>query len=166
MASRLVVFFAKQSIDMKLSLLLIFLVAAVGPAFQAPEVQNKSVMGRWQVNLSLSGGGPTTLELLAQDKGKGSFQVLTGSPEQQTQAVPATWSQTTNDRVNSSGEIELKFSACCTETGTLILKGKFKSTDSITGKAIYIATTENEENFTGYVSTVGTFTATRMPDAK
>lgn len=87
-------------------------------------------------------------------------------PEPDVQAVPATWFQTTNDRVNFSGEIELKFSACCLETGTLIFKGKFKSNNSISGKAIFIATTENEENFTGYISTVGTFTATRIPDPK
>jgi len=166
MASRLVVCFAKKSMEMKLSLLLIVLFGAISPALQAPAVHNQSVVGRWEVKLSLSGGGPTTVELVAQDKGKGSFRVLAGSPEQQTQAAPATWFQTTNDRVNFSGEIELKFSACCTDTGTLILKGKFKSADSITGKAIYVATTENEENFTGYISTVGTFTATRMPDVK
>ena len=146
------------------SLILIVLVGAGSPASQAPSAHDKNLAGGWRVNIALSGGGPTNLEFHAQDGGKGSFRLEV--PEQRTQTVPATWFQTTNDRVNFSGEIELKFSPCCTETGTLIFKGKFKSDNSIAGKAIYIATTENEETLTGYVSTVGTFTATRMSDTK
>lgn len=141
------------------SLLLISLLTVGGAAFQDPPPPDKNLIGRWQVNLILSGGRQTNLEFQAQPKGIGSFRI----PEPDNQAVPATWSQTTNDRVNFSGEIEQQFSACCRETGTLIFKGKFKSNNTITGKAIFIATTENEENFTGYMSTVGTFTATRVP---
>jgi hypothetical protein len=147
-------------------LILICLLVAEGAAFQVSPAEDTNLIGRWQVNFTLSGGGPTNLEFHANPKGEGSFLLRAPDRENQTQTVPATWSKTTNDRVNFSGEVELKFSPCCVETGTLIFKGKFKSSNSITGKAIYIATTENEENFTGYISTVGTFTATRMPDVK
>jgi hypothetical protein len=146
----------------RLASLTLILLLGASAAFQAPSAQDKSLIGPWKVNLTLSGGGPTNLDFRAQANGKGSFRLLAAGEENSREAVPATWSQTTNDRVNFSVEIKLKFSACCTETGTLIFKGKFKSNNSITGKAIFIATTENEESFSGYVSTVGTFTATRM----
>ena len=139
------------------SLLLLSLLAVVSAAFQSPSPPDKNLIGRWQVTFTLSGGSPANLEFEAQAKGNGSFRMSV--PD--SQLVPATWSQTTNDRVNFSGEIEQHFSACCRETGTLIFKGKFKSNNTISGKAIFIATTEHEENFTGYMSTVGTFTATR-----
>jgi len=42
------------------------------------------------------------------------------------------------------------------------LKGKFDSGNSIKGRAIFIGSTADEENFTGYRSTLGTFTATRI----
>jgi hypothetical protein len=47
--------------------------------------------------------------------------------------------------------------------GTLIFKGTYDGDNSIKGRAIFIASTTDEENFIGYRSDVGTFTATREP---
>jgi hypothetical protein len=44
----------------------------------------------------------------------------------------------------------------------LIFKGKFASNNSISGKAIFITSTIDEENFNGYRSALGSFTATRI----
>jgi hypothetical protein len=66
--------------------------------------------------------------------------------------------------VNFSGEVELPLGTCCREIGTSVFKGKFASKNSIAGKVIYIMSTTDEENFNGFRSSLGTFTATRVLD--
>jgi len=46
--------------------------------------------------------------------------------------------------------------------GTLIFKGKFDSTNAMSGRGIFVGSTIDEENFNGFRSTVGSFTATRV----
>jgi len=129
-----------------------------------PQSQVANLAGRWRVKFNLSGIGEKNLVFDAQDKGSGSFLLLDTGPDNKpaTAPLPAVWSETTNDRISFSGEVELPLGTCCRETGTLILKGKFGSSNSISGKAIFIASTEEEENFNGFRSTVGTFTAIRV----
>lgn len=133
------------------------------PPSLAQQTQTGNVAGRWRVKFTLSGVGENNLIFESRAGGSGSF--ILGNDDKSA-PLPATWSLTTNDRINFSGEVELQLSACCRDTGTLIFKGKLKPDNSISGKAIFIATTENEENFNGYTSTVGTFTATRVTDDK
>jgi hypothetical protein len=125
----------------------------------------RSIRGRWRVKFNLSGIGEKNLIFDSQGEGSGSFLPLDtgvdGKPE--AHALPAVWSQTTNNRLSVSGEVELPLGTCCREIGTLILKGEFNSNDVIAGKAIFITSTEDDENFNGFRSTVGTFTATRAP---
>ena len=148
------------------SLILITVIAAQGIAFeplwQTPSAQSSSLVGRWRVKFMLSGIGEKNLIFEARDQGSGSFLLLDSGPDNKLEAAPAVWSQTTNNRVGFSGEVELPFGTCCREIGTLILKGKFDSGNSIKGRAIFIGSTVDEENFTGYRSTLGTFTATRI----
>lgn len=129
-----------------------------------PQSQGANLAGRWRVKFNLSGIGEKNLVFDAQDKGSGSFLLLDTGPDNKpaTFPLPAAWSQTTNGRVSFSGEVELPLGTCCRETGTLIFKGKFGSSNSISGKAIFISSTEEEENFNGFRSTVGTFTAIRV----
>ena len=150
-----------------ITLTLIAILATQAGALQSAldqQTQPESVTGRWRIKVALSGTSDKELIFEAQPGGSGSLLLTDGGLDDKRPAkpVPATWSSTTNNRINFSGEIELKLSPCCLETGTLIFKGKFKSSDSITGKAIFVATTENEESFAGYVSTFGTFTASRV----
>ncbi|HEY2971160.1 MAG TPA: hypothetical protein VGJ48_01485 [Pyrinomonadaceae bacterium] len=154
-------------------LILISVVTVPVVALQAPShptaplpAQAANLTGRWRVKFSLTGIGEKNLVFDSQTKGSGSFLLLDAGTDEKAVAspLPAVWSQTTNDRVNFAGEVELPLGTCCREIGTLIFKGKFKSRDSISGKAIFIASTENEDNFNGYTSTVGTFTAARMLD--
>ena len=56
--------------------------------------------------------------------------------------------------------------ACCREIGTLIFKGRFISSSSISGKLIFITNTSEEESPYGFHSWVGVFAATRIPDDK
>ena len=152
------------------SLVLGLIIVVPGSSFQttsqpSPPAQVSNLAGRWRVKFSLSGIGEKNLLFDAQLKGVGSVLLLDTGPENKSveTPLPALWSQIGNDRVNFLSEVELQLGTCCRETGTLILKGKFDSGNSIKGNAIFIASTEDEENFNGYRSTLGTFTATRMP---
>lgn len=155
------------------SLMLVLVVAIQGVAFQATSrravttsAQATNFVGRWRVKFTLSGGGEKNLILNSQAKGSGSFLLLDTGPDNKPVAtpLPAAWSQTTNDRVNFSGEVEMPIGTCCREIGTLIFKGKFSSSKSIEGKVIFVASTVDEENIIGFRSLIGTFTATRITD--
>lgn len=120
-----------------------------------------SIAGRWRVKFSLAGVGERNLEFVSQAKGTGTFLLIDAVPNNQPATIPAAWAETSNDRVNFSAEVELQLN-CCREKGTLIFKGKFNSKDAISGKVIFVGTTIDEENFNGFVSTVGSFTASRV----
>lgn len=152
------------------SLVLGLIIVAPGSAVQtisqvpSSPTQVSSLVGGWRVKFSLSGIGEKNLVFDSQANGVGSFLLLDTGPDNKPAEVPvpALWSQTSNDRVNFSSEVELPLGTCCREIGTLILKGKFNSGNSIKGKAIFIASSEDGENFIGYRSMMGTFTATRV----
>jgi hypothetical protein len=155
------------------SFVLMSVVAVQGVAFQVdspratvelPQAANP--VGRWRVKFNLSGVGEKNLVLDAQARGAGSLLLLDAAADGKSVVgpLPAAWSQTTNDRVNFSGEVELPIGTCCREIGTLVFKGKFSSKNSIAGKVIFIMSTADEENFNGFRSSLGTFTATRVLD--
>lgn len=153
------------------SLVLLALLAGGVFAFQtggpqAATAPSANLPGRWRVKFNLSGIGEKNLVFDAQARGAGSFLLLDTGPDTKPAAGPvsAAWSDTTNNRVSFSGEVELPLGTCCREIGTLAFKGKQTSNDTITGKAIFIGITEDEENFNGFRSTVGSFTATRVPE--
>src|SRR5260370_21774866 len=137
-------------------LVLMSVVAVQGMAFQtsspqataqlAPEL---NLAGSWRVKFTLSGTGEKNLVFDAQAKGSGSLLPLDTEPDGKPVAapLPAAWSQTTNERVNFSGEVELPLGTCCREIGTLVFKGRFASNNSISGKAIFISSTIDEQNF-------------------
>lgn len=134
------------------------------------QVAPPEVSGRWQVKFTFAGRTEMNLVFDAKAKGDGTFLLLDTAPDSKPEAAPrpAAWTQTTNDRMSFSGEVELPIGDCCRETGTLLFKGKLTAAkpNSITGKVIFIASTEDEENGVGYRTLVGTFTATRVMDAK
>jgi hypothetical protein len=153
------------------SLVLMSVVAVQGVAFQADRSRATmqpaaNLVGRWRVKFTLSGIGEKNLVFDSQAKGSGSLLLLDTGPDNKPVAtlLPASWSQTTNDRVSLSGEVELPLGTCCRDTGTLIFKGKFNSSDLISGKAIFVTSTVDEENCNGFRSMLGTFTATRVPN--
>jgi hypothetical protein len=129
---------------------------------QTATAQAGNLSGRWRVIFTISGIGEKHLIFDSPARGSGSFLLLDTGPDNKTEAVPrpAVWLRTTNNRVSFSGEVELPLGTCCRETGTLIFKGKITANDSIAGKAIFVGSTEDEENLTGFRTMVGTFTAT------
>jgi hypothetical protein len=137
--------------------------AAQETASDSPS-QLADLPGRWRVKFTLGGIGEKSLVFDLQAKGLGTFQLLDAEPGDKALAaqLPAVWSQTTNDRISFSGEAEFQIGTCCREMGTLMFKGKLDSTNSISGKAVFVGCTIDEENFNGFRSVVGSFTATRV----
>ena len=142
----------------------VFQVTTYGTATSPSGVTNLG--GKWRIKFNLSGVGEKNLVSEFSANGAGSFLLLDSGPDNKPAggSVPATWSQTTNDRVGFSGEVELPIGTCCREVGTLIFKGKIAANGSISGNVIFVGTTEDQENYNGYRSTRGTFTAVRMKD--
>lgn len=131
-------------------------------------VADMDLTGRWRVKFTFAGRTEMNLILEARGKGAGTFLLLDTAPDSkpETSPRPAAWLQTTNDRMGFSGEVELPIGTCCRETGTLIFKGQFASNNSVLGKVIFVASTEEEENPIGFRAMIGTFTATRIVEEK
>lgn len=136
--------------------LLLLLTSPVKPA------ADPDLTGRWRVKFTFAGRTEMNLILNARPKGAGTFLLLDTATDSKPESSPrlASWLQTTNDRVGFSGEVELPIGTCCRETGTLIFKGKFGANNSLSGKVIFVGSTEEVENPIGFRAMIGTFTAT------
>ena len=132
---------------------------------KAPATEAVTLVGRWQVKFTLVGSSEKNMVFEAHAHGSGSFLLLDKGPDDKPVAVPqpAAWAQLTNDRVSFSGEVELPIGTCCRETGTLMFKGRFISSNSISGKLIFVTSIDEEESPYKFHSTIGTFTAARVP---
>ena len=119
--------------------------------------------GRWHVTFKMDGLEKNVI-FEASDNGSGSFKLLDTALDDKpvAHAVPAVWSQLTNDRVSFSGEAELPIGTCCREVGTMIFKGKFTPQNTISGTLIFVTSVDQEESAFKFRSEVGTFTATRV----
>lgn len=124
-----------------------------------------SPVGRWQVKFTVIDTTQKSLVFTALEGGDGSFQLLDTGPDNKPVPNPhaAAWSLAKGN-LSISGEAELQTGACCRETGTLILKAKFNSNNSISGKLIFVTNIDEDESPYKYHATAGTFTATRLSD--
>jgi len=135
---------------------------------QTPVVKDSlkeaSIVGRWRVKFTLLGGEEKNLDLIAKENGVGVFELKDTGPDNKPVPTPqpAIWS-TTSDRISISSNVELPIGTCCRENGTLIFKAKTVSTDSFSGKLIFVTNTDEEESPYKFRSTIGTFSATRLP---
>ena len=125
----------------------------------------QKLTGRWRVRFSLVQTKDKNLIFEAKPKGSGAFLLLDTGPDDKPvpDPLPAVWSEIDNGRVSFASNVELPLGTCCREVGTLIFKGTYAGDNLIKGRAIFIASTTDEENFIGYRSDVGAFTATREP---
>jgi len=148
-------------------LMLLVTAHATGSQIATPKnsLKETSFLGRWHVKFTLLGGSEKNLVLASRRKGVGSFELLDTGPDNRSVPTPqpAIWSKTL-DNVSIAGDVELQIGTCCRDTGTLIFKGKFVSDSSISGKLIFVTNTDDEESPFKLRSTIGTFTATRLPN--
>jgi hypothetical protein len=153
-----------------ISLLLTSVLVAQGVTLQTaapksvlPHEPSARFSGKWRVKFTIA-GLEKNLIFVPKAGGVGSFVLLDTGPDDKAvpDPKPAVWSQLTNDRVSFSGEAELPIGTCCREIGTLIFKGKFTSSNSISGKLIFVTSIDEDESPNKLRSVVGTFTATRI----
>ena len=144
---------------MKVVILVLCLIGLGVSAAQAQTSQPATPAGRWQVKVTLIDTAEQDLLLTAHEGGDGTLQLRqTGSD---SKPVAAAWSLAKGN-LSVSGELELQIGTCCRETGTVILKAKLTSNDSITGKVIFVTNVDEEESPYRYKSTIGSFTASRL----
>ena len=124
-----------------------------------------TLSGRWRVTFTFPGAAERKLVFNSEPNGSGSFLILDPGSNNKpgTVPLPAIWSETSFHQISISGEVELPIGTCCWDTGTLMFKGKVGSSNSISGKAVFITGTIDEENFNGFRSMTGSFVATQMP---
>lgn len=144
----------------------IFLLAliAVIPASSANSANGLN--GRWRVKFTLVGISEKNLIFDAKPGGTGTFVGLDTGVDNKpvNEPAPAVWSEIPNNRVSFSGNLDLPIGTCCRDVGALVFKGSFAPDGSIKGRVIFIGNTVDEENFNGYTTATGTFTAT--PESK
>lgn len=151
-------------LHLKAVVILSFLLLQVAFA-QTPQTE---LAGRWQVKFTFAGRDEMNLIFDSQDRGTGTFLLLDTAAEARSESSPrsAAWINSTDLQVSFSGEVELPIGDCCRETGTLIFKGKFSGNNLLSGKVIFIGSTEEEENPIGFRAMIGAFTASRMVAGK
>ena len=148
---------------LKIIITVFILFATVGAQQSAPSsAAATKLTGRWRVTFSLTGDPEKHLIFEVKPKGAGAFMLLDTGPDDKAvpDPVPAAWSEVENNRVSFSGETELQIGTCCRQAGTLIFKGKFKSSTAISGGLIFVTSIDEEESPYKYRSHIGTFTAT------
>jgi len=144
------------------------MLAAVAPGSVMSQRANRkapaNLVGRWRVKFAM-GGWNKNLIFIARPKNVGSFLLLDTGPDDKPvkSPQPAVWSILSDDRVSFVGEAELPLGTCCREWGTLNLKGKFDSSNSISGRLLFVTSQDDDESPFKYRALVGTFTATRLP---
>src|SRR5262245_60283327 len=134
--------------------------------YKATPVQRPatSLTGRWQIKFNLTGDAEKHLILDSLPSGKATFQLLDTGPDNKPVSAlqPGAWAMLTNNRISFSLETELPLGTCCRELGTLMFKGKFVSSDSISGRLLFVTSVDEEESPYKFHSTIGAFTANRI----
>ena len=120
--------------------------------------------GRWRVKFTMPGWNKNLI-LIARPGNVGSFLLLDTDVNDKPVKTPqpAVWILLSNNRVSFTGQAELPLGTCCREIGTMNFKGRFDSTNSISGRLLFVTSVTDDESPFKLRSDVGTFTATRLP---
>jgi hypothetical protein len=156
-------FVADEVRVMKILFVFLCLIMLAVPSVSGQTSNTLNPVGRWQVKFTVIDTAEKNLVFTAQEGGDGSFQLLDTAPNNKPDPNlhAAAWSLAKGN-LSISGEVEIQTGSCCRETGTLILKAKFTSNDSMSGKLIFVTNIDEEEGPYKYHATVGTFSAKRL----
>lgn len=158
---------APRAVSMWLTMLVFFGIASPMKASRALQTQPPAFdpVGRWRVTIVLDGVKEEVI-FEGRPRGSGSFLMSAGTSNEKPSItwLPAVWSRNAG-RISFSGDGELPLGTCCREVGTVVLKGKFESRDSIAGKVVFVTSTDDDESPFKLRSAVGTFTAIRIPQS-
>ena len=98
--------------------------------------QSPNMIGSWKVDITFTNGESRSLRFDAQSEGKGTFLLLDprlrvwgpGKPSE------AKWTQGEGTSVTFSGAVEFMLGNVGRDAGTLVFKGKFETSNLITGE--------------------------------
>ena len=143
---------------MKATHALILVMAVNAFCFVVAEADSPNVTGRWKIEITFANDQHRFLRFNAQNDGKGTLTVT--DPQSKVwsgaESSEAKWTAGEGNSVTFSGPVEFPIGNVGRDAGTLTLKGKFDTPDSIAG----------EVDFSPLVgdgpSKQGTFKATRV----
>jgi hypothetical protein len=95
-----------------------------------------NMIGTWKVDIPFTNGESRSLRIDAQGAGKGTFLLLDPKLNVWGPAKPseAKWTQGEGTSVTFSGAVEFLLGNVGRDAGTLVCKGKFETSDLITGE--------------------------------
>ena len=99
------------------------------------QAQSPDLIGTWKVEITFANERPRSLRFDAQGDGKGSFLVLDPRLKAWGPGKPseAKWSRGDGNSVTFSGPAEFMLGNVGRDAGTLMFKGKFETSDLMTG---------------------------------
>src|SRR6266581_8003672 len=100
------------------------------------QAQSPNMIGTWKVELTFPNGESRSLRFDAQGEGKGTFLLLDPKLNVWGPAKPseAKWTQSEGTSVTFSGAVEFMIGNVGRDAGTLVFKGKFETSNLITGE--------------------------------
>ncbi len=130
------------------------------------QARSPNVIGGWKVEITFENGAGRSLRFEARESGSGSFLLLDPSLKVWGPASPseAKWLQGADGSVIFSGAVEFPLGNVGRDAGTLVLKGKFGTEDTITGPAIFFPLDQDPKNPKARPSKSGSFKAIRVAE--
>ena len=100
------------------------------------EAQSLNLIGRWNVEITFANEEHRALRFEVQGEGKGSFELLDPRAKVWGAAThfEAKWTLSDGNSVTFSGPMEFMLGNVGRDAGTLVFKGKFETSDLITGE--------------------------------
>ena len=144
------------------ALALIVFTQIIGAGFCA--AQSPNVIGSWKVEVTFGNGESRSLRFKAEESGKGSFLLLDPKLNYWGPARPsdAKWTQGAEGSVMFSGTVEFPLGNVGRDAGTLVLKGKLGTSDSISGEAVFFRSDQDPTKANPAKN--GSFRAMRVAD--
>jgi hypothetical protein len=102
----------------------------------ASPAQFPNMIGIWNIEITFANEEHRALRFEAQGEGKGTLQLQDPRSKAWGSATPseANWSRGEGNSVTFSGAVEFMLGNVGRDAGTLVFKGKFETSDLITGE--------------------------------
>jgi hypothetical protein len=106
------------------------------PRAAVAQTQSPNMIGRWNIEISFADGNKRALRFDAQEAGKGTLLVVDPRLKAWGPGKPseAKWTLNEGNSVTFTGPVEFMLGNVGRDAGTMMFKGKFESTDLITGE--------------------------------
>src|SRR6266513_1003129 len=100
------------------------------------QAQSPKMIGTWKVDITFTNGDSRSLRFAARGEGKGTFLLLDPKLNVWGPAKPseAKWSPGDGNSVTFAGPVEFMLGNVGRDAGTLVFKGKFETSNLITGE--------------------------------